>query len=190
MEKRVHSRKNNDLTCRHYMFHFKWPLFGLLFMITFVMFIQINVMSMISSAINPNLLEIPDTDVMYPTDVLNTKTINTSINYYFSKKDELKFIDDANAANKQQKIVLPLIENNKTLRTHLILEYTNVFDKPRFCSHTNEQIFGKTCPYTNCKYTCNRTYENQAQVLLMHKQDLDHQKLDTLKRNSDQIWLL
>jgi hypothetical protein len=40
------------------------------------------------------------------------------------------------------------------------------------------------------KYTCNQTYENDAHVLLMHKRDLDYKKLDLMKRNSEQIWLL
>ncbi len=40
------------------------------------------------------------------------------------------------------------------------------------------------------KYTCNRTHENDAQVLLMHKRDLNQEKLNSMKRNSDQIWLL
>jgi hypothetical protein len=40
------------------------------------------------------------------------------------------------------------------------------------------------------KYTCNQTHENDAQVLLMHKRDLNQDKLNSMKRNSDQIWLL
>jgi hypothetical protein len=45
-------------------------------------------------------------------------------------------------------------------------------------------------PFIISKYTCNRTRENDAQVLLMHKQDLDFKKLDSMKRNPEQIWLL
>ncbi|CAF4361314.1 unnamed protein product, partial [Adineta steineri] len=113
-----------------------------------------------------------DSNVIYPIDVINNHVINTSITYHLTKKDELKLIDDANAANKKHKIILPLIKHENRLNSHLIVEYTNVFNKPRFCSSTNEQIFGKTCPYTNCKYTCDRSQENTAQVLLMHKYDL------------------
>jgi len=40
------------------------------------------------------------------------------------------------------------------------------------------------------KYTCDQTHENDADVLLMHKRDLDFNKLDLIKRNSEQIWLL
>ncbi len=40
------------------------------------------------------------------------------------------------------------------------------------------------------KYTCNQTYEKDAHVLLMHKRDLNYTKLNSIKRNSEQIWLL
>jgi hypothetical protein len=43
---------------------------------------------------------------------------------------------------------------------------------------------------SSSKYTCNRTQETDAQVLLMHKQDLDREKLTSMPRNPDQIWLL
>ncbi|CAF1057626.1 unnamed protein product [Adineta ricciae] len=160
-------------------------------MISLIVFIQINVSSILVSTLNENVLELPDTNVIYPVDVINKIDVNTSISYYLSKKDELKFIDDANTANRQQKIVLPLIENKENMSSvHLVLEYTNVFSRPKFCSHKDEDIFGRMCPYTNCKYTCNQTYEKDAQVLLMHKRDLDYKKLDKLKRNPNQIWLL
>ena len=150
MEKRIHTKKHHDLAWRHYIFHFKWPLFSVLFMISLIVFIQINVSSILVSTLNQDVLELPDTDVIYPVDVINNKEVNTSIKYYLSKKDELKFIDDANTANRQQKIVLPLVENKKNRSSvHLILEYTNVFDRPKFCSHKDVDIFGRTCPYTN-----------------------------------------
>ncbi len=150
MEKRIHSKKTYNLTFRHYLFHFKWPLFGFFFMLSFVIFTQINLTSILLPYISSEQqIEAFDTNVIYPLDIINNSKIDISINYYFSKKDELKLIDDANAANKKQKIVLPLVKNQSTLNSYLILEFTNVFGKPRFCSHTNEQIFGKTCPYTN-----------------------------------------
>ena len=40
------------------------------------------------------------------------------------------------------------------------------------------------------KYTCDRTRENDSHVLLMHKRDLDREKLSLMKRNPEQIWLL
>jgi hypothetical protein len=40
------------------------------------------------------------------------------------------------------------------------------------------------------KYTCDQARENDSHVLLMHKRDLDFKKLDIIKRNSEQIWLL
>jgi hypothetical protein len=101
------------------------------------------------SIVDLEALEIPDSNVMYPIDVMNNKRVNISINYQFFKKDELKLVDDANAVKRRQKVVLPWIEVHTPPKSYLILEYTKVFLQPRFCSHTNEQIFGKTCPYTN-----------------------------------------
>ncbi|CAF0756409.1 unnamed protein product [Adineta steineri] len=153
--------------------------------------IQINMTPVLLPYTNQEQqLVIFDLNVMYPIDVINNHIVNTSITYHLTKKNELKLIDDAKAVNKKHKIILPLIKHENDLNSHLIVGYTNVFSKPKFCSSTNEEIFGKTCPYTNCKYTCDRTQENTAQVLLMHKQDLDYEKLDSIKRDSDQIWLL
>lgn len=44
--------------------------------------------------------------------------------------------------------------------------------------------------FSSSEYSCNLTLANTADVLLMHKRDLDFPKLDQLKRNPDQIWLL
>jgi len=119
-------------------------------MLSFVIFTQINLTSILLPYISSEQqIETFDTNVIYPLDIINNSKIDISINYYFSKKDELKLIDDANAANKKQKIVLPLVKNQSTSNSYLILEFTNVFGKPRFCSDTNEQIFGETCPYKN-----------------------------------------
>jgi hypothetical protein len=150
MDKRIHSKNASNLTYRHYLFHFKWPLIGFLFVLTFIIFTQINLNSIILPYIlQEEHLELLDTNVIYPIDIFNNNAVNTSIRYYFSKKDELKIIDDANAAYHNQKVVLPLLKNHSLSDTYLILEFTRVFGQPRFCSHTNEEIFGKTCPYTN-----------------------------------------
>ncbi len=53
------------------------------------------------------------------------------------------------AVDRQQKIILPLIYNESSSKSFLIYEFTRVFGQPRFCSHAKEDIFGKTCPFTN-----------------------------------------
>jgi len=147
MEKRIHSKNISNLTYRHYLLHFKWPLLGFLFILSFLIFTQINLTSIYT--IQEQDIEVFDTNVIYPIDVLNNNQINTSIDYYFLKKDQLKIIDDADAANKNFKIVLPLIKDQSLSESYLILEFTKIFRRPKFCSSTNEQIFGKFCPYTN-----------------------------------------
>ena len=151
MEKRVHSKKiSNHLTCRHYLFHFKWPLLGFFFMSSFLICLQINLHYVFSpNVIHEEQIDPFDMNVIYPIDIFNNEKVNTSINYYFFRKDEMKIIENANAAIKKQKVILPLVKNQSLLNSYLILEFTNVFGQPRFCSHTNEQIFGTICPYTN-----------------------------------------
>jgi hypothetical protein len=101
---------------------------------------------------------------------------------------------------------------NKT--EYLIYEYTKVIGVEKYCQHfkheknvqsksdsyARNQLFVKECPYTNCKFTCDSSKVNQADVLLFHEGDL---KLD-MKNNRNylaelnskvsdrakQIWLL
>lgn len=150
MEKRLHAKKTSDLTYRHYLFHFKWPLAALIFILSFLTLTQINLTSVfIQNMLNEQQIESFDINMIYPINKSNN-SFSASINLYFSKKDEIKMLQDVDAANKKQKVVLPL--RNRTQHesdSYLILEFTNVFGQPRFCSHTNEQIFGKACPYTN-----------------------------------------
>jgi hypothetical protein len=151
MEKRIHSKTISNLTYRHYLFHFKWPLLGFLFILSFLIFTQINLTSSnFPYTIQEQEIELFDINAIYPIDILNNNNqTNTNINYYFSKKDQLKIIDDADAVNKNLKIVLPLIKDQNLPKSYLILEFTKIFRQPKFCSSTNEQIFGKFCPYTN-----------------------------------------
>ena len=44
--------------------------------------------------------------------------------------------------------------------------------------------------YLISEYTCDQQVEKEADVLLMHKRDLNAEKLEKMKRNSEQIWLL
>lgn len=88
--------------------------------------------------------------VLYPTDPLNSNhPLNASIRYHFSKKDDLKVRDDADAVQKKQKTIVPFDRHTRASESYLVLEYTRVFGQPRFCSLTNEQIFGQSCPFTN-----------------------------------------
>ena len=82
--------------------------------------------------------------VLYPTD-----PSNASIRYYFSKKNDIKVRDDADAVKKKQKTIVPFERPRSASKSYLILEYTRVFGQPRFCSSTDAQIFGQSCPFTN-----------------------------------------
>jgi hypothetical protein len=151
MRKRLCTKRSMKLTYRHYLYHFRWPLFGIICFLIFISWTKFNFISdVFSSDEYEEKFEILYTDVIYPIDIFGENNRNTSILYHFTRKDELKSIDDMKSIDKQQKIILPLIDINKSSSSsYLILEFTNVFWQPRFCSHSKEDIFGKTCPFTN-----------------------------------------
>ncbi|CAF3334161.1 unnamed protein product [Rotaria socialis] len=191
MEKRIHTRRSRSLPYRNYLLQFKWTLLVFCFFVSIVLLNKAKLNSFAFSSIEHNdNVEFSFIDVIYPIDVLNPKDLNKSISYYFARKEELKLIDDAKAIDRKEKVVLPLTNNKFPSKSYLILEFTHVFQRPRFCSHSKEQIFGKTCPYKNCDYTCDEKHEEDADVLLMHKRDLDFKQLTEMTRNSEQIWLL
>ena len=150
MEKRIHTKKMTHLTYRHYLFHFKWPLMAFVFIVVFLSFLQLN----LSTYLLP-LAEYDDSsglvfaDAIYPVHIHDAKKYNTSICYYLWKKDQLKANDDLQSMNKKQKTILASAFNQSSRDSYLILEFTPVFGKPRFCSATREQIFGEKCPYQN-----------------------------------------
>jgi hypothetical protein len=153
MEQRIHSKKPLKLTYRHYLSHFKWPLLGFLIILIFLIFTPVNFKSLLLPAvIEEPYIELVDTNVIYPIDVLDhndNEPIDQSIEYYFRKKDQLKIDDDAEAVENNYKTVLPLMKDRTTSESYLILEYTKVFGRPKFCSSTDEKIFGQFCPYKN-----------------------------------------
>jgi hypothetical protein len=58
---------------------------------------------------------------------------------------------------------------------YLILEYTNVFFQPKFCSKSNMDIFNSKiewCKYRNCEYTCDKTKIKIADALIFHMVDI------------------
>ncbi len=101
MDKRIHKKPSTNLTYRHYLFHFKWPLLGFIFLLIFLYLTQMNFSSYIYSSdeLEDNI-DILLTDVIYPTDIFNKKTRNKSISYYFTRKDQLKAIDDKTSIEK------------------------------------------------------------------------------------------
>jgi hypothetical protein len=76
---------------------------------------------------------------------------NWTIDDYFIRKDNFKNIDDQYAIDKKQKIIIKNGLSNEKKLNYTILEYTTVFNKPKFCGKTQDFIFGKQCPYQNCR---------------------------------------
>ncbi|CAF1270093.1 unnamed protein product [Adineta steineri] len=102
MNKRIHTKRSTNLTWRQYFLHFKWPVIGFIFFFIFLSLNPLNLNSYIYSSIDdyPSNFEILFTNVIYPIDILKKTNRNTSILYYFKKKDELKAIDDIKAIEK------------------------------------------------------------------------------------------
>lgn len=150
MEKRIQKRRSLRLPYRNYLWHFKWPLIGIFCFIIIICLSKIHFISRrfpLSEFYTD--IESPFHDVIYPIDVSSLQNVNTSILYYFSKKEDLKTLDDARSIHQQEKVILPMINNKLASESYLILEFTQVFGHPRFCSHSSEEIFGKMCPYKN-----------------------------------------
>ena len=79
---------------------------------------------------------------------------NWTINDYFIRKENLKKLEDQYAINKNQKIVIQqafLNPKKEDKSNYIIMEYTTVFDRPKFCGKTQDFIFGKQCPFQNCR---------------------------------------
>ena len=76
---------------------------------------------------------------------------------YFMRKDRLKVMLDEEAIRRKHKIIIkdgfskPQRTHVAGNRTYLIVEYTQVFGKNKFCGKTREIIFGQQCPYRNCE---------------------------------------
>ncbi len=76
---------------------------------------------------------------------------NWTINDYFIRKDKYKILEDQEAIDKKQKVSIEYNFQNQKKSNYIILEYTTVFNQPKFCGKTQDFIFGKQCPYQNCR---------------------------------------
>ena len=150
MEKRIHTKKTTDLTLRHYLFHFKWPILAVVFLLIFLSLLHLHMTTFLRPTVDyDDSSDLAFADVIYPVKIHDEKGYNTSIFYYLRKKDQLKANDDIQSMNKKQKTILASALNQPPKDSYLILEFTPVFGKPRFCSAKKAEIFGKKCPYTN-----------------------------------------
>lgn len=152
MNKRLHMKRSTTVPFRHYLFHFKWPLLGLFIFFILILLQQLNMFSfdiIPSDDANETILDFSFADVVYPIDLFSGKQFNRTIEYYFDRKDQLKKLEDEISIERKHKILIPFHPRKQPAKSYLILEFTHVFFRPRFCSHRKEEIFGKTCPYTN-----------------------------------------
>ena len=76
---------------------------------------------------------------------------NWTINDYFERKEQFKGIEDQYAIDNQQKVFVDYDPPKQKKSNYLILEYTKVISRPKFCGKTDDFIFGKHCPYRNCR---------------------------------------
>ena len=93
-------------------------------------------------------------------------------------------------------------------KEYLIVEYTKIMDETKYCQYfekfspdlATQHTYIDECPYKNCKFTCDKSFIDHADVLLFHESDL---KKDVSKNKNyynelksktndrfNQIWLL
>jgi hypothetical protein len=65
--------------------------------------------------------------------------------------------------------------------TYLLIEYTTIFRKHRFCS--SQDIFIKECAFKNCHFTCDKSKLELADGLFFHLADLE----EDIKRDSSLV---
>lgn len=137
-------KHSTNVPFRHYLFHFKWPLFGLFIVVVLFSFNLIRL-----DNVDETTLDFSSADVIYPINPFQNKVFNRTIEYYFDRKDQMKKLDDDKSIERKQKVIIPFFPRKTPSKSYLILEFTHVFFRPRFCSHRKEDIFGRTCPFTN-----------------------------------------
>lgn len=125
-------------------------------------------------------------------------------------------IDEAGPPSRKFKRRLQSMRRAKK-SSYLVVEYTTVFFKPKFCNKPSEQIFNSEierfdahhfsifcvnhvnhifvviftrCPYQNCEYSCVKSDEKvrSADALLFHQRDLESEFSTRYQSNLDK-WL-
>lgn len=133
-----------------------------------------------------------------------TSTYNQEFQEYNSVKMKYKEKTDGNL-----KAIFPNTRNTDSLKRskYVILEYTKVFEKTRYChlfkssSTFYQDLYINECKYKNCIFSCDKTLTATADALLFHEADLNAQlnnrelmnfiNKENIKRtNQDQIWIL
>ena len=70
---------------------------------------------------------------------------------------------------------------------YLILEYTKFWRQTKFCKffegsqqvpNPKSKVFVKECPYTNCRFTCDKKKTSEADALLFHEADVNEEQVN------------
>ncbi|RNA21013.1 glyco 3-alpha-L-fucosyltransferase A-like isoform X1 [Brachionus plicatilis] len=142
--------------------------------------------------------------------------IMSDIDELESNKAEVQHLLERNNLKNYKSMYTSMRKPKSSPEKYLILEYTNVFFKPKFCDKKPEEIFNsefETCEYTNCDYTCDKIdHLSKADALIFHQRDLEAEferskkKFENwfkttkqfpfktieqkLQNNPDQVWIL
>ena len=88
--------------------------------------------------------------------------------------------------NSDNKIILQVKAKNVRKIEYVILEYTKVMGQKKFCQHYDDKessnpeevLYLKECPFTNCRFTCDKKKLNSANGVLFHESDLRKEVLN------------
>jgi hypothetical protein len=135
---------------------------------------------------------------------------NYLADYIKSQNSWKKLKDEYDLKNSYNKKVFLNTRSNESIKKkeYLIVEYTKIMDETKYCQYFDrlnselalENTYVNECPYKNCKFTCDKSFMNNADVLLFHESDLKKDVTinknyyqDLISKTDDrpnQIWLL
>lgn len=134
----------------------------------------------------------------------NDNLDTSSYSEEYKKYNEIKLVykQESDSFNSVLKTVVEHTRREEDIKKnkYLIVEYTKVFEKEKFCHKSITELYVKECKYKNCYFSCSKDQVNTADALLFHESDLKQQISNKDKKlleflykrvdNLNQIWIL
>ena len=147
----------------------------------------------------------PNANVIEYKKLKNDDNLDTSsYSEEYKKYNEIKLVykQKSDSFNSALKTVVENTRRKEDIKKniYLIVEYTKVFEKEKYCHKSIAELYVKECKYKNCYFSCSKDQVNTADALLFHETDLKQQISNKDKKllkflykrvnNLNQIWIL
>jgi hypothetical protein len=147
----------------------------------------------------------PNANVIEYKKLKNDDNLDTSsYSEEYKKYNEIKLVykQKSDSFNSALKTVVENTRREEDIKKkkYLIVEYTKVFEKEKYCHKSIAELYVKECKYKNCYFSCSKDQVNTADALLFHETDLKQQISNKDKKlleffykrvdNLNQIWIL